>query len=85
MFDMSQYKQRVHRSLLQRALIFGIPQLGLLILLTLGLFFIYILRWYWFSIFIVLLYFVMRHLTKLHPWYIDITINRLKEKDVFIP
>jgi type IV secretory pathway TrbD component len=85
MVDMNNFKTPVHRSLLQRELLGGVPQAGLLILLMLGLVFVYGLEMYFAIIPIVLLYFVMRHLTKLDQWFIDIVLDNIMQKDKFIP
>jgi len=85
MVDMSEYKQPVHRSLLQREMIGGIPQAGLFILFILGLLFIYALELYFTIVPIVLLYFVMRHLTKKDQWFIDIVLDNIMQKDRLIP
>jgi type IV secretory pathway VirB3-like protein len=85
MVDMSDYKQPVHRSLLQRELLAGVPQVGLLLLFMLGMVFIYGLRLYYTVIPLVLLYFVMRHLTKRDQWFIDIVLDNISQKDVLLP
>ena len=85
MVDMNEFKQTVHRSLLQRDLVAGIPQVGFLILLCLGLLFVYGFELYYSIIPIVMLYFIMRHLTKLDNWLIDIVLNNIMQKDKFIP
>lgn len=85
MINMSQHKRTVHRSLLQREMVGGIPQLGLLLLFLLGLVFIYGLRLYLTTVPIVLLYFVMRHLTKKDQWFIDIVLDNVNQKDRLIP
>ena len=85
MVDMTHYKQKVHRSLLQREMLGGIPQAGFLILLMLGLIFIYLLELYISIVPIVLIYFVMRHLSKKDPWFIDFVLNNIMQKDKFIP
>jgi len=85
MVDMTNYKATVHRSLLQREMLGGVPQAGLLILLMLGLVFVYGLEMYFSIIPIVLLYFVMRHMTKLDQWFIDILLDNIMQKDKLIP
>ena len=85
MVDTSGYKQQVHRSLLQRDLAAGIPQTGLLLLFILGVIFIYGLRLFISAVPIVLLYFIMRHLTKIDQFFIDIVIENIQQKDRFIP
>jgi len=85
MVDMSQYKKPVRRSLLQREMIGGIPQLGLLLIFMLSVIFIYGFRFYLAIIPIVLLYFVMRIFTKKDQWFIDILLNNITQKDILIP
>jgi len=85
MFDMSNSKQPVHRSLLQREMIGGVPQAGLFVIFALGLIFVYGLQLYFFIVPIVLLYFVMRHLTKQDQWFIDIVLDNVMQKDKLIP
>jgi len=85
MTDMSRFKQPVHRSLLQREMIGGVPQAGLFFIFMLGLIFVYGLRLYVSIVPIVLIYFVMRHLTKKDPWFIDIILDNVMQKDKLIP
>jgi len=85
MIDMSQHKKLVHRSLLQREMIGGVPQSGLFILFMLGLIFIYLLEIYFTIIPIVLFYFVMRYFTSKDPWYIDILLANFSQKDIYLP
>jgi type IV secretory pathway VirB3-like protein len=87
-FDMTtnrNYTLPVHRSLLERELILGIPPMGILILLLLGTFFVYILKQYITIIPIVLLYAVMRLLTSKDPYMIDIVIEHINQKDILLP
>jgi len=85
MIDMNDFKKPVHRSLLQRELIGGVPQAGLFILFMLGLIFVYGLELYFALVPIVLLYFVMRHLTKQDQWFIDIVLDNIMQKDKLVP
>jgi len=85
MIDMSQYKQPVHRSLLQREMLGGVPQAGLLIIFLLGLVFVYGLQMYIALVPIALLYFVMRHLSSKDQWFIDIVLENIMQKDKLIP
>jgi len=85
MIDMSQFKQPVHRSLIQREMLGGIPQAGLLVLFLLGLVFVYGLQMYIAIVPIVMLYFVMRHLSSKDQWFIDIIMENIMQKDKFIP
>jgi len=85
MVDMSVYKQPVHRSLLQREMLGGVPQVGLLVLFLLGLVFVYGLQMYIAVVPIVMLYFIMRHLSSKDQWFIDIVMENIMQKDKFIP
>ena len=85
MINMSHYKNHVHRSLLQRELLGGIPQAGFMILIFIAVIFIYGLRINIAIVPIVILYFVMRTLTKHDPWFIDIVLDNIMQKDKLIP
>ncbi|MDR1389517.1 MAG: VirB3 family type IV secretion system protein [Treponema sp.] len=85
MVDMRPYSRKVRRSLLQRELMGGIPQTGLIGLFVMSVVFIYGFSMYFMSVPIILLYLVMRHLTKLDPWLIDIVIDNIQQKDLFVP
>lgn len=85
MVDMRPYSLRVHRSLLQRDLMGGVPTTGLIIIFMLGVIFIYGLRLYFTIVPIAVLYFLMRALTKKDPWMIDIVLENISQKDVLLP
>lgn len=83
--DAKMFRLPVHRSLLQRDLVMGIPSSGLMMLLIGGIFFIYVFRQYWTLAVFVVLYIVMRALTKKDPYYVDILLQHLGQKDHLIP
>ena len=85
MVDMSQYKKPVHRSLLPREMIAGVPQAGLFIMFMLVLIFIYGLGLYIMIFPIVLSYFVMRFFTNKDQWFIDMGLANIMQKDIYIP
>jgi len=85
MVNMNPFLQPVHRSLLQREMLGGIPQAGLLLLVFLGVIFIYGLRINFMLIPIILLYFIMRRLTKADQWCIDIILDNVMQKETLIP
>jgi len=85
MVDMSPFKSTVHRSLLQREMIAGVPQAGLLIILMLALIFIYGLEMYVMAVPLALLFFVMRHFSKIDQWRIDMLLENIMQKDRLIP
>jgi type IV secretory pathway VirB3-like protein len=70
---------------MQRELILGIPALGMLSLLLVAVFTMYILQQYYFGVFIAILYVVMRILTKKDPYLIDILIEHVNQKDFLVP
>jgi type IV secretory pathway TrbD component len=85
MVNMRPFSRQVRRSLLQRDLLGGVPMVGLLFLVVLGVVFIYGLELYFMIVPIVVLYFVMRHLSKLDPWMIDIVLDNISQKDALVP
>jgi type IV secretory pathway VirB3-like protein len=85
MVDMSHFKIPVHRSLLQREMIAGIPQAGMFIVFMFGLVFVYGLKLYFMIVPTVLLYLVMRHMSKKDNWFVDILLDNVMQKDKLIP
>jgi type IV secretory pathway VirB3-like protein len=79
------YETPVHRSLIQRDLILGIPPMGMLILLVLGVLTIYYLKQLYFAVVIAALYIVMRVLTKKDANLLDIIIEHVSQKDYLVP
>jgi type IV secretory pathway VirB3-like protein len=79
------YSRKVHRSLLQRELVAGVPQIGLFIVFLFGLIFVYGFEMYFMLVPIIALYIIMRVLTKKDPWLIDIVIDSVFQKDVYLP
>jgi type IV secretory pathway VirB3-like protein len=85
MVNMKPYGRKVRRSLLQRELIGGVPQAGILILFMAAVVFMYGLELYFMAVPIIILYLVMRALTSKDPWLIDIVLENISQKDRFIP
>ena len=85
MVDTRPYARKVRRSLLQRELMGGVPQTGLIGLFVMAVIFLYGFSMYFMIVPIAVLYLVMRHLTKQDPWLIDIVIDNIQQKDIFIP
>lgn len=80
-----EYAKPVHRSLLERELVLGIPQMGVLILLFFGFLFLYLLRQYYMGIPLAVLYITMRILTKKDPYMIDIIIEHARQSEFLVP
>ena len=86
MTDMRSHSEVVHRSLLQRDLMAGIPQAGVFFLFIFGVVFIYGFQLYLIGIpVLVILFFVMRKMTKKDNYLIDIMLENTRQKDVLIP
>jgi type IV secretory pathway VirB3-like protein len=85
MLDMSPHSRPVRRSLLQRDLIGGIPQAGMLIVFMLAAVFVIGLEMYFMIVPAAVLYLVLRALTKKDQWMIDIVIESISQKDAYIP
>jgi len=64
---------------------FGVPTLGLVLVVVLFMMFVYLAKMYFMIAFVVVLYAVMRHLTSKDPWMLDIVLDNIQQKDVFIP
>ena len=85
MVDMSEFTKPVHRSLFPREMIAGVPQAGLFVIFLLSVIFVYAFRIYFSIPFIIFLYVVMRHFTKIDQWFIDMGIDFITQKDKLIP
>ena len=85
MVDMRGCHRIVHRSLLQRDLLLGVPTMGLVLIFCLALVFCYLFKWIFMLFPIALLYVLMRHFTSRDPWLIEIVLDSIQQKDVFLP
>jgi len=85
MIDTRAYSQPVHRSLFQREMLGGIPQVGLILLFILAVVFVYGLRLFPMIVPIAVLYIIMRALTKRDQWFIDILFDNISQKERLIP
>jgi type IV secretory pathway TrbD component len=79
------YAIGVRRSLLQRDLLLGVPTMGLVLVASLALIFIYLLRWFFTAVPVALIYVLIRHFTSRDPWLIEIWLESVQQKDIFIP
>jgi len=85
MVDMRNYSKKVHRSLLSRDLMFGVPTTGLVLIVVMFMMFVYFLKMIFMIAPIVVLYVVMRHMTSKDPWMVDMILDNVQQQDVFIP
>jgi type IV secretory pathway VirB3-like protein len=85
MVNTREFAMPVRRSLLQREMFCGVPQVGLLFLFCMGVIFVYGLRLYFMLAAIVILFLIMRALSERDPWLIDIVLESIQQKDIFLP
>ena len=85
MVDMRHRSLKARRSLLQRDLMAGIPVSGLLLVFCLSVVFVYVFKMWFMIVPVVILYCVMRWLTARDPWMIEIVLDNIGQKDVYIP
>jgi type IV secretory pathway VirB3-like protein len=85
MVNTHEFARPVRRSLLQREMFLGVPQMGLLLLFVMGVVFVYGFRLYFMLAVIVILFLVMRALSDRDPWLIDAVLESIQQKDVFLP
>ena len=85
MVDMKWASVKVHRSLLTRDLMAGVPTSGLVLLLILSVMFLYVLRMFFMIAPIIVLYLIMRYLTSRDPWMIDMVMKHIQQKDIYLP
>jgi type IV secretory pathway TrbD component len=85
MVDMRPYSKKVHRSLLQRDLLFGVPTAGIIIIVVSFVVTVYLFKIYFMTAFVVVSYVVMRYMTSKDPWMVDMLLDNIQQKDVFIP
>jgi type IV secretory pathway VirB3-like protein len=85
MVNTREFSRPARRSLIERNLFLGVPQTGLLFLFCLGVIFVYGLRLYFMLAAVVILYLVMRALTAKDSYLIDITLESLGQKDLYLP
>ena len=85
MVDMRGHSIKVRRSLLQRDLLLGVPTMGLVLVFVLFVIFVYLFQWIYMLVPIALFYVLIRHLTSRDPWLIEILLESIQQKDIFLP
>lgn len=85
MVDMTGYSKNVHKSLFQRDLLLGVPTMGFVLILMLSSVFLYLFQWYFMIIPIVFIYVLMRYFTSRDPWLIEMMLDYVQQKDIFLP
>jgi len=85
MVNMRGCNRKVHRSLLQRDLMLGVPSMGLVLIFVMAIVFLYLLHWFFMVVPIALSYVLIRHFTSGDPWLIEFWLGHLSQKDVYLP
>jgi type IV secretory pathway VirB3-like protein len=79
------YSWKVHRSLLRRDLVAGVSRMTLAIIIALTVYMVFGVRQYWFVAVSVVLYLVVRALTKSDEYLVEIILDALMLPDDLYP
>jgi type IV secretory pathway VirB3-like protein len=81
----SDYTWKVHRSLLRRDLVAGVSRMTFAIIIALTIYMVFGVRQYWFIAVSVVLYLVVRALTKSDEYLVEIILDALLLPDDLYP
>ena len=81
----SDYSWKVHRSLLRRDLVAGVSRLTFAIIISLTVYMVFGVRQYWFVAVSVVIYLVVRALTKSDEYLVEIILDALLLPDDLYP
>ena len=81
----SDYSWKVHRSLLRRDLVAGVSRIAFSIIVVLTVYMVFGVRQYWFVAVSVLMYLVVRALTKSDEYLVEIILDTLLLPDDLYP
>jgi type IV secretory pathway VirB3-like protein len=81
----SDYTWKVHRSLLRRDLVAGVSRMTFAIIIALTVYMVFGVRQYWFIAVSVVLYLVVRALTKSDEYLVEIILDALLLPDDLYP
>jgi type IV secretory pathway VirB3-like protein len=62
-----------------------VPTISLVLVLVLAVMLLYVMRLYIMAAPIAVLYAIMRYMTSKDPWMLDMMLDFIQQKDVFIP
>jgi type IV secretory pathway VirB3-like protein len=79
------YSWKVHRSLLRRDLVAGVSRMTFAIIIALTVYMVFGVRQYWFVAVAVVLYLVVRALTKSDEYLVEIILDALLLPDDLYP
>ena len=83
--NVADYPWKVHRSLLRRDLVAGVSRITFAIIIALTVYMVFGVRQYWFAGVTVILYFVVRALTKSDEYLVEIILDSLLLPDDLYP
>jgi len=81
----SDYSWKVHRSLLRRDLVAGVSRLTFAIIISLTVYMVFGVRQYWFVAVSIVIYLVVRALTKSDEYLVEIILDALLLPDDLYP
>lgn len=79
------YSWKVHRSLLRRDLVAGVSRTTFAIIIALTVYMVFGVRQYWFAAVAVILYLIVRALTKSDEYLVEIILDALMLPDDLYP
>jgi type IV secretory pathway VirB3-like protein len=79
------YSWKVHRSLLRRDLVAGVSRMTLAIIIALTVYMVFGVRQYWFIAVAIVLFLVVRALTKSDEYLVEIILDALMLPDDLYP
>ena len=79
------YSWKVHRSLLRRDLVAGVSRVTFAIIIALTVYMVFGVRQYWFAAVSVILYLIVRALTKSDEYLVEIILDALMLPDDLYP
>lgn len=81
----SDYSWKVHRSLLRRDLVAGVSRITFAIIISLTVYMVFGVRQYWFVAISIVIYLVVRALTKSDEYLVEIILDALLLPDDLYP
>ena len=81
----SDYSWKVHRSLLRRDLVAGVSRMTFAIIISLTVYMVFGVRQYWFVAVSIVIYLVVRALTKSDEYLVEIILDALLLPDDLYP
>lgn len=83
--EIANYAVKVHRSMIRRDLVFGVPRMALFSVFVISMFFIMQFRLYWFIGITIIAIILMRNLTKRDEYFLEFLFHSVLQPDDFYP